>query len=81
MFSHTNMIRNSGLLEFPDRGNKLSWQGRKDKVKGAVMVRCRLDRTLANEEWHTFFLCSYTKYLKMVGSDHRLVVAFLEANL
>lgn len=45
-----NMIRNSGLLEFLARGNKLSWQGRRGKGKGAVMVRCRLDRALANEE-------------------------------
>ena len=45
------------------------------------MVRCRLDRALANEEWHMHFPCSYTEYLKMVGSDHRPVVAFLEDNL
>ncbi|XP_048605496.1 uncharacterized protein LOC125583011 [Brassica napus] len=73
-----NMIRNSGLLEFPARGNKMSWQGRRGKGKGAVMVRCRLDRALANEEWHTLFPCSYTEYLRMVGSDHRPVVAFLD---
>ena len=30
-----NMIRNSGLLEFSARGNKLSWQGRRGKGKGA----------------------------------------------
>ena len=34
-----NMIRNSGLLEFPARGNKMSWQGRRGKGKGAVTVR------------------------------------------
>ena len=45
-----NMIRNSGLLEFPARGNKISWQGRRGKGKGAVLVKCRLDRALANEE-------------------------------
>ena len=45
-----NMIQNSGLLEFPARGNKLSWQGKRGTGKGAVMVRCRLDRALANEE-------------------------------
>ena len=28
-----NMIRNSGLLEFPARGNKMSWQGRRGKGK------------------------------------------------
>ncbi|XP_048613115.1 uncharacterized protein LOC125587045 [Brassica napus] len=72
------MIRNSGLLEFPARGNKLSWQGRRGKGVGAVMVRCRLDRALANEEWHTLFPCSYTEYLRMVASDHRPVVAYLE---
>ena len=50
-----NMIRNSELLEFPARGNKMSWQGRRGKKKEAVTVRCRLDRALANEEWHTLF--------------------------
>ncbi|XP_048605045.1 uncharacterized protein LOC106399030 [Brassica napus] len=72
------MIRNSGLLEFLARGNKLSWQGRRGKGVGAVMVRCRLDQALANEEWHTLFPCSYTEYLRMVASDHRPVVAYLE---
>lgn len=56
----------------------MSWQGRRGKGKGVVMIRCRLDRALANEDWHTFFLCSYTEYLGMVGSDHRPVVAFME---
>ncbi|KAJ4917807.1 Endonuclease/exonuclease/phosphatase protein [Raphanus sativus] len=73
-----DMIRNSGLLEFPARGNKMSWQGRRGKGKGAFTVRCRLDRALANEEWHTLFPVSYTEYLGMVGSDHRPVVAFIE---
>ena len=72
------MIRNSGLLEFLARGNKMSWQGRRVKEKGAMTVRCHLDRALANEDWHTLFPCSYTEYLGMVASDHRLVVAYLE---
>ena len=74
------MITNSELLEFPAHGNKMSWQGQKGKGKGAVTVRCRLDRALANEEWHTLFPCSYTKYLRLVGSDHRSVVAFWKIN-
>jgi len=73
-----DMIRNCGLLEFPARGNTFSWQGRRGKGKGAVTIRCRLDRALANEDWHTLFPCSYTEYLGMVASDHRPVVAFLE---
>ena len=73
-----DMIRNSGLLEFPARGNKMSWQRRRGKGKGAVTIRCRLDRALANEEWHTLFPYSYTEYLRMVASDYRPVVAYLE---
>ena len=42
------------------------------------MVRCRLDRALANEERHTLFPCSFTEYLGMVASDHRPVVAYRE---
>ena len=42
------------------------------------MIRCRLDRAFANEEWHTLFPCSYIEYLGMVASDHRPVVAKLE---
>ena len=76
--SFNNMIRNSGLLEFPARGNTFSWQGRRGKGKGAVIVRCRLDRALANEEWHMIFPYSYTEYLRMVGSDHRPVLAVLD---
>jgi len=73
------MIRDTGLLEFPARGNQMSWQGRrKQGKKKKVMVRCRLDRALANEDWHTLFPCSYTEYLRMVGSDHRPVVAYLD---
>ena len=49
-FPFNNMIRNIGLLEFPARGNKMSWQGKRGKGKGAVLIRCRLDRALANEE-------------------------------
>ncbi|KAF8050187.1 hypothetical protein N665_2031s0005 [Sinapis alba] len=72
--SFNNMIRNSGLLEFTARGNQLSWQGK----RGKVMLRCRLDRSLANKDWHTLFPCSYTEYLGMISSDHRPVVAYLE---
>ena len=33
---------------------------------------------MANEEWHTLFPCSYAEYQRLVGSDHRPVVAFLD---
>ena len=41
-----NMIANCGLLEFPSKGNTLSWSG---KTQGQT-VRCRLDRALGNVE-------------------------------
>ena len=63
-----NMITNCGLLEFPARGNQMSWQGRRGNGKGHVTIRCRLDQALSNEDWHTLFPCSYTEYLGMVGS-------------
>ena len=56
----------------------MSWRERRGKGKGAVTVRCRLDRALANEEWHTLFPSSHTEYLGMVASDHRPVVAYLD---
>ena len=45
------------------------------------MVRCRLDRALANEEWHSLFPCFYTEYLGMVASDHCPMVAYLEIKI
>ena len=72
--SFNNMIRDTGLLEFPAKGNQMSWQGRRNKG----IVKCRLDRALANEDWHALFPCSYTEYLGMVSSNHRQVVAYLD---
>ena len=46
-----------------EKGKQIVMAREKGKRKRAVMVRCRLDRVLANEEWHTLFLCSYTEYL------------------
>lgn len=68
------MIANCGLLEFPSLGNTLSWRGR----RAGHEVKCRLDRALANNEWHEIFPRSYVEYLPMVGSDHRPIVAVIE---
>ena len=42
------------------------------------MVKCCLDRALGNNEWHILFPCSHVEYLRMVGSDHRPIVASIE---
>ncbi|XP_010495283.1 PREDICTED: uncharacterized protein LOC104772354 [Camelina sativa] len=68
------MIRHCGLLEFPSVGDSLSWRGWRDKKP----IRCRLDRALANEEWHDMFSNSFTEYLPMIASDHKPVLASLD---
>ena len=68
------MIENCGLMEFPSRGNTLSWSGR----RAGHNVKCRLDRALANNEWHNLFPCSFVEYLGMISSDHRPIVASIE---
>jgi len=58
-------------LEFPYLGDWLSWRGWWDKKP----IRCRLDRALANEDWHDLFSNSFIEYLQMVASDHAPVIA------
>ena len=71
------MIANCGLFDFPSLGNTLSWSGRRNKQ----VVKCRLDRALGNNEWHNLFPCSHVEYLRMVGSDHRPIVASIESKI
>lgn len=49
------MIQNCGLVEFSCLENTLSWRG----IRSSQVVRCRLDRALANEEWHAIFTHSF----------------------
>ncbi|CAA7028222.1 unnamed protein product [Microthlaspi erraticum] len=71
------MISDCGLVDFPSRGNTLSWRGRR---RGKI-VRCRLDRALATEGWHDLFPVSYVEYLQMIGSDHRPILATLDSKI
>lgn len=72
--SFNTIILNCGLLEFPCLRHKLSWRGRRK----SEIIWCRLDRTLANEDWHELFTQSIVEYLAMVGSDHRPILAAIE---
>jgi len=69
-FKH--MLSDCGMLEFPFTGNKLSWVG---KRSGGTTVRCRLDRAVGNKDWHEKFSYTAVKYLRLWGSNHRLVQA------
>ena len=66
-----SMIQDCRLLDFPYLGDWLSWRGWRDKKT----IRCRLDRALANEDWHDLFCNSFIEYLTRIASDHSLIIA------
>lgn len=45
------MLDNCGMIDFPYKGNPLSWVGYRQSGK----VQCRLDRAIGNEERHHLF--------------------------
>lgn len=66
-----NMIRHCGIIEFRCVGQMLSWQGKMTKKQ---TIRCRLDRALGNEDWHSIYAYLNVKYLEMIGPDHRSIL-------
>ena len=58
------------MIEFPFKGNSLSWVGNRVSRK----VQCRLDRAVGNEDWHHYFSHTNVEYLRLWGSDHRPIV-------
>ena len=69
------MIANCAMIEFPYKGNPMSWVGFRRSGK----VQCRLDRAIGNEEWHHLFSHTNVEYLKLWGSDHRPVLARIQS--
>ncbi|CAA7027944.1 unnamed protein product [Microthlaspi erraticum] len=70
-----NMINDCGMLEFPFKGNPLSWVG----YRASGKVQCRLDRALGNEDWHHAFSHTNVEYLQLWGSDHQPVIARIQS--
>ena len=66
------MLSDYGMLKFSFTGNMLSWVG---KRSGGTTVRCRLDRSVENKDWHEKFPDTAIMYLRLWGSDHRPVLA------
>lgn len=64
------MLAHCGMIEFPFKGNSLSWVG--NRVSGKV--QCRLDRAVGNEDWHHYFSHMNVEYLRLWGSDHRPIL-------
>ncbi|XP_010480628.1 PREDICTED: uncharacterized protein LOC104759393 [Camelina sativa] len=65
------MLANCGMLDFPYKGNCLSWAGKIRRGR----VQCRLDRAVGNEDWHHLFSHTDVEYLKLWGLDNRFPTA------
>ena len=69
------MLANCGMIDFPFKGNAMSWAGRRKNGR----VQCRLDRAVGNEDWHNLFSHTEVEYLLRWGSDHRQVLARIKS--
>ena len=64
------MLADCGMIDFPYKGNSLSWVGNRASGK----VQCSLDRAVGNEDWHHCFSHTNVEYLRLWGSDHRPIL-------
>lgn len=68
------LLRQScGMMDFSYIGNCLSWIGR----RGRNVIRCRLDQSMENEEWHEKFTHTRAEYMCFMGSDHRPILTHI----
>jgi len=58
------------LYDLPHTRDFLSWRG----VWTEGVVRCRLDRAVANSHWFDIFHSGSVEYLNYEGSDHRPIL-------
>lgn len=62
------------LYDLQHSGDPLSWRGQ----RGDHLVRCRLDRAVANTAWAKLFPTARCRYLEYEGSDHKQLLTLLE---
>ena len=62
------------MFELRHSGDPLSWQGQ----LGDHLVRCRLDRAVANSLWAENYPTARCQYLDYEGSDHKPLLSFFE---
>ena len=62
------------LFDLQYSGDFLSWRGK----RGDDLVRCRLDRAVANSDWAELFPTASSQYLSFEGSDHKPLLSFFE---
>lgn len=72
------MLKACGLWEIHHFGYQFSWYGQKNNE----LVQCRLDRTVAYQEWTEKFGHAAATYLHKVSSDHSpLITCLSEENI
>ena len=63
-------VSENDLYDLYHSGDFLSWRG----VRSEGVVRCRLDRAMANSEWFESFGSGHSEYLNYEGSDHKPII-------
>ena len=63
------------MFDLPDSGDFLSWR----EIRGDQVVRCILDRTIANSHWFYIFYAGRCEYLKYEAYDHKPIVTCFDA--
>ena len=67
------MMRVCEFIDLQSLGDRFSWAGK----RGNHLVRCCLDRTLANSSWFDLYHVSHTEYFEIGESNHRPMVTFM----
>ena len=67
------LLSECGLFDLKHTGNFLSWRG----VRHSHLVKCRLDRAMANSACFELFSKGRCEYLRFEGSDHRPILSYL----
>lgn len=62
------------LFDLRHSGDPLSWRGQ----RGDHLVRCRLDRAVANSTWAEAYPTARSHYLSYGASDHKPLLSYFE---
>lgn len=66
------MVRTCNFTDLKSIGDRFSWVGQ----RGDQFITSCLDRTMANNEWHSLFPAFKTEFLEFGESDHRPLVTY-----
>jgi len=67
-----SFLSESDLFDLKHLGESLSWRG----IRYSHVIRCRLDRAIANSVLSDLFPSGRLEYLRFKGSDHHPIVTY-----